>query len=419
MNNNEDKHFLIGASTAAHQVEGNNIYSDFWAMEQMKNTDFKEPSLQAVDHYHNYKQDIDLLVHAGLNAFRFSIEWARIEPQQGKFSQEEIEHYRDVLKYCHDKNITPVVTMHHFSSPKWLIEQGGWENENTVGYFASYCAYVAKELGNLMQYICTINEANMGLQLASMIRDMMKQMHADVQVGINFKTTQDFEVKKAENIALFHTEQPNTFLSMRTTNGDALIMRAHESARKAMKEVCPHLKIGITLSLYDLQDAGNGSEMIQAEWEEEFTHYLPYIRNDDFFGLQNYTRKCINQEGTVSVANDAILTKMGYENYPDSLAHVVRKVTKELALPILITEHGIDTDNDVQRIDFIHKTMDSLQACIADGIPLIGYLHWSLLDNFEWQKGFSETFGLIAVDRKSQKRFPKDSLVVLGSYNKN
>lgn len=406
--------FLIGASTAAHQVEGNNIYSDFWAMEQMENSDFIEPSLQAVDHYHHFKEDIDLLAEAGCNAFRFSLEWARIEPEKGIYNSQEIDHYREVLTYCHEKKIEPIVTMHHFSSPKWLIEQGGWEDERTITAFAKYCGYVAKELGDLMCYVCTINEANMGLQLAAIIQDMMD---GSVQVGMNFDMPANLEEKKKELVSLFQTDEPNTFLSMRTIDGDMLIMRAHEAARKEMKKVCPHLQIGITLSLFDLQ--GDDEEKIKQEWHNDFAHYLPYVIEDDFFGLQNYTRKCIYREGNHPKNENVKLTKMGYENYPESIAHVVRKVAEELSLPILITENGIDTDDDQERVIFIEKVMEGLQKCVQDGIPLLGYLHWSLLDNFEWQKGYSETFGLIAVNRKTQVRYPKESLYVLGRYTKN
>lgn len=409
----KNKEFLLGASTAGHQVEGNNIHSDFWAMEQMEYTDFKEPSLQAVDHYHKFKEDIDLLAEAGLNAFRFSIEWSRIEPKQGIYDNKEIKHYREVLQYCHEKGIEPIVTMHHFSSPKWLIDQGGWEDERTITAFANYCGYIAKELGDLMGYVCTINEANMGLQLAAIIQDMM---NGSVQVGMNFDMPMHIEEKKQELLSIFQTTDPNTFLSMRTIDGDILIMRAHEAARKEMKKVCPHLQIGITLSLYDLQ--GNDEVKIQQEWETDFAHYLPYLKEDDFFGLQNYTRKCLYREGENPKDENVKLTKMGYENYPESIAHVVRKVAKELSLPILITENGIDTDDDQERVVFIEKVMETLQDCVQDGLPLLGYLHWSLLDNFEWQKGYSETFGLIAVDRTSQKRHPKESLYVLGSYRK-
>ena len=151
------KGFMIGAATAAHQVEGNNIHSDYWAQEQMTFTSFDEPSGLACDHYNRYEEDISLLAQAGLNAYRFSIEWARIEPQPGVYDEKEIAHYRSVLECCHAHQVEPIVTMHHFTSPKWLIEQGGWENPETVDKFAAYCRYVVGQLGSLFTYVCTIN----------------------------------------------------------------------------------------------------------------------------------------------------------------------------------------------------------------------------------------------------------------------
>jgi len=148
------KEFLLGASTAAHQVEGNNRYSDLWAQEQMEHSSFAEPSNDAVDHYHRYEEDIALLAGAGLNAYRFSIEWARVEPQEGCFDESELEHYRKVIRCCREHGVEPVVTLHHFSSPKWLIERGGWEAESTVDYFKRYAVKVVEALGDELHYIC-------------------------------------------------------------------------------------------------------------------------------------------------------------------------------------------------------------------------------------------------------------------------
>ena len=141
------KDFLLGASTAAHQVEGNNIHSDYYTMELMKSTSFVEPSSDAVDHYNRYEEDIKLLADAGLNCYRFSIEWARIEPEEGRFDEAEVEHYRKMLRFCKDNGVTPIVTLHHFTSPKWLISKGGWETESTVDDFKRYCAYIAEKKG--------------------------------------------------------------------------------------------------------------------------------------------------------------------------------------------------------------------------------------------------------------------------------
>lgn len=418
--------FLIGASTAAHQVEGNNIYSDYWAMEQMEYTSFNEPSLDAVDHYNRYEEDIRLLAEAGLNAYRFSIEWARVEPQPGVFDEEAIEHYRRVLKCCHENSVEPIVTMHHFTSPKWLIEQGGWEAEETIEKFADYCRNVVEKLGDQMHYVCTINEANMGLQIAAISKRYMKMMQnqasaeSSVQVGINIENPMMERMKKQamENAQIFETPQPQTFVSQRTEKGDILVMRAHQAAKAAIKKVKPDLQVGITLSLHDIQAQPGGEEEASQEWNEEFLHYLPYIKEDDFFGLQNYTRTLMGPEGSLSVPEGAETTQMGYEFYPQALANVIRKAYKELNIPIMITENGIATSDDTQRVDFIGQALEGVKSCIDEGIPVLGYCHWSLLDNFEWQKGYSMTFGLISVDRTTQKRSPKPSLAFLGSYNR-
>ena len=425
------KDFLLGAATAAHQVEGNNIHSDYWTMEQMKSTSFTEPSGVAVDHYHRYEEDVRLLAVAGLNCYRFSIEWARIEPEEGKFAEAEVEHYRRMLRCCKEHGVTPIVTLHHFTSPKWLISRGGWEAESTVEYFKRYCTYIAEQLGSELEYVCTINEANMGLQLAAIARRYMKQMllpkkkkttdgnDGKAQVGINLKKMlENQKIAASENAEVFGCEKLHTFVSQRTPEGDLLIMRAHAAARDAMKAVCPHLKIGLTLSLHDMQPQRFGAKQAEKEWKAEFRHYLPYIQDDDFLGVQNYSRSRFGLLGQLDAPKDAELTQMGYEFYPEALGNVIRAVHKEFKGDILVTENGIATSDDNRRVEFIRRALAGVQACIAEGIPVKGYCHWSLLDNFEWQKGFSMTFGLIAVDRSTQTRYPKESLAVLGSFRK-
>lgn len=411
------KGFLVGAATAAHQVEGNNTHSDFWTMEHLPHSNFHEPSLDAVDHYNRYEDDIQLLASAGLNAYRFSIEWSRIESKKGSYDDGEIEHYRKVLQCCHDQGVTPMVTMHHFSSPKWFISEGGWENPALVESFKNYCVYVVEKLGDLMEYVCTINEANMGLQIAAIARDMMRQMGVNLQVGMNFEPPKARLLQMMETAQAFGLADPrgvHTFLDMRTKEGDILTMRAHAAARDAMKAICPHLKVGLTLSLYDLQAQPGGEEAAKAEWDDEFSHYLPYIKNDDFIGVQNYTRKLIDANGGMPAPEGAERTQMDYEFYPQALGNVIRKVAKELPIPILVTENGIATTDDSRRVAFIEQATAGVQACIADGLPVKGYLYWSLLDNFEWHLGFSRTFGLIAVERPAQTRKPKESLYCLG-----
>lgn len=422
------KEFMLGAATAAHQVEGNNIHSDYWVQEQIPHSSFDEPSLDAVDHYNRYEEDIRLLAGAGLNTYRFSIEWARIQPEPDAWEREEVEHYRKVIRCCKENGVTPIVTMHHFTSPKWLITQGGWENPEVVTKFQTYCKRLVEEIGDELEYVCTINEANMRLQLAALIKDMMKRMmggnvgsqaaQSDVQVGINMMP-ENIKLGMIEAAQAFGIEDPtkiHTFVSQCTPKGDILVMRAHEAARDAMKKACPHLKIGLTLSLHDMQPLEGGEAHAKKEWEEEFLHYLPFIKDDDFLGVQCYSRKLFDSNGVVQPAESAPRTQMGYEDYPLGIANVVRKVAEEFKGALIVTENGIATDNDARRCEFIREAIEGIQVCIDDGIPLKGYMYWTLLDNFEWQKGYSMTFGLIAVDRTTQTRYPKDSLQVLGSF---
>ena len=419
------KDFLLGAATAAHQVEGNNIHSDYWAMELMKSTSFLEPSGDGVDHYNRYKEDIRLLAQTRLNCYRFSIEWARIEPVEGQFDETEVEHYRSVIRCFKENGVTPIVTLHHFTSPRWLISKGGWEAKSTVEYFRRYCSYIAEKLGDELTYVCTINEANMGLQLAQIAKRYMRQLllpkkkketDGKAQVGINLQTMiRNQKIAAAENVEVFGIDKLHTFVSQRSEEGDLLIMRAHAAARDAMKAICPHLKIGLTLSLHDIQPEKGGKRRAVKEWHLEFGHYLPYIKNDNFLGVQNYSRARIGRFGHLPAPEGAELTQMNYEFYPEALENVIRRVCTEFPGEIIVTENGIATADDSRRIELIRRCTDGVVNCIRDGLPVKGYCHWSLLDNFEWQKGYSMTFGLIAVDRTTQTRYPKESLTYLGS----
>lgn len=421
------EHFFIGAATAAHQVEGNNIHSDYWALEHMKTTSFAEPSLDAVDHYNRYEEDIRLMADAGLNAYRFSIEWARIEPQEGVFDEQELEHYRAVIRCCKEHGIEPIVTLHHFTSPKWLISKGGWEAETTPAYFARYTKYVMERLGSELKYVCTLNEANMGIQVAMIAQRYMQQMMAKmaatktdgtVQVGLNLEKMMAARAQEGmqENMAVFGVPKAETFVSPRTAQGDALVMEAHKAARAAIREVAPHVKVGLTLSLHDIQAVPGGEEHAAKEWAEEFTHYLPAIREDDFLGVQNYSRALIGPDGPLPAPEGAELTQMDYEFYPEGLEHVIRTVHQDFPGELMVTENGIATADDTRRVAYIGTALEGVRKCIEDGIPVSGYCYWSLLDNFEWQKGFGMTFGLIAVDRSTQTRYPKESLSFLGSF---
>ena len=423
------KDFFVGAATAAHQVEGNNRHSDYWLQEQLPHSSFAEPSGLACDHYNRYEEDIRLLADAGLNAYRFSIEWARIEPEEGQFDETELQHYRDVIACCRRYGVEPIVTLMHFTSPAWLIRKGGWEAESAVEYFRRYADYVISRLGGELRWVCTINEANMGLQLATISRrfalmaqqaaQKAKSAEGTIQVGMNFqKMMENMQYAAQENAQVFGTPQPQIFVSSRTPEGDALVFRAHQAAKAAIKAMYPEIQVGITLSMHDCQALAGGEAAAQAAWEEEFRHYLPWIQGDDFLGVQNYTRTLYGPQGQLPAPEGAELTQMDYEFYPEALEHVIRKVHEDFKGTLLVTENGVAVSDDGRRAAFIRQALQGVENCLADGIPVRGYCYWSLMDNFEWQKGYSMTFGLIAVNRETQKRTPKESLGLLGSYAK-
>jgi len=403
------EYFLWGASTAAHQVEGNNIHSDFWLMENLKGSMFKERSGDAVAHYRLYREDIALMAKLGLNAYRFSIEWARIEPEEDVFDETAIEHYRDVLNTCNEYNITPIVTLHHFTSPVWLIRLGGWESEETPTRFARYCTKVMSELGEHIPYVCTINEANIAIGIAKVIN--RRQSEGTAQVGINTDMAARMEMYYQEVSKAFGLppKEIHSFLGPRSEYGMDIIFKAHVEARNSIRQVSPRTQIGITMSLYDIQSIPGGEEHAAHALHEEFLQFRPYLVDDDFFGLQNYTRSVYGPDGMLPIPDGAEKTQMGNEFYPQGLESVIRCISTHLDKPIIITENGVSTDHDERRVAFLDRALKGVHACIDDGIPVKGYMHWSLLDNFEWQLGFSKCFGLIAVDRSTQQRHPKQS----------
>lgn len=415
-----DKRFLIGASTAAHQVEGNNANSDIWALEHMQYGGYPEKSGEAANHYQTYRDDIRRMAEAGLNAYRFSLEWARIEPEEGVFDAAATVHYRDVIECCREYGIEPIVTLHHFSSPKWLIERGGWEDERVVAYFERYVRYVCEQYGDLLQYVCTLNEANMGVLIAIYIRQAMEERAlreseegAALQVGVDIEAmAADDEAKLEEMRAVFGVDEPAIFVSPRTEAGIELVKRAHMRAVEVIHELVPGAKAGMTLSLRDIQAAPGGEERAQAAWAEEFGQFVPALENDDFFGVQNYTRAVFGATGELPPETGAELTEMRYEFYPQGLEHVIRRVHEAFSGQILVTENGIATTDDTRRVAYIDTAIEGVRACLSDGIDVAAYLHWSLIDNYEWQSGYGMHFGLM----ERRKGHPaKPSLAHLGS----
>jgi len=408
------KGFLWGSATAAHQVEGLNYNSDSWVEEHTIGSPYVEPSGDGIDHYHRYREDIRLLKELGLNSYRFSIEWARIEPEEGFFSNAAINHYRDVLLACHENKLTPIVTLFHFTSPRWLMRYGGWDSNKTPYFFARYCEMVIKELGDLIPFAATINELNLPVNL----RNLLENAKLVPPVGIEKSTWKTPEWKKESARTLgIESKDYTSFFMASSPEQVEILKQAHQQGRAAIKKTSPGTKVGVTLALPNVQSVPGGEEVAKKVWYTYFRQFLEMIDGDDFFGVQNYTREQYGADGRLEPPADAILTQMGYENDPTALSNVIREVAKDISIPIIITEHGIATANDKERIDFILKGLSGLKDCILDGIDVRGYMYWSAFDNFEWMMGYSKTFGIIEVDRTTMKRIPKESAFVLGEIS--
>ncbi|MDS0525422.1 family 1 glycosylhydrolase [Clostridium sp. SHJSY1] len=407
--------FLWGTATSAHQVEGNNINSDMWEEEYAEGSPYADKSGDAVDHYRLYREDIKLMASLGLKTYRFSIEWARIEPKAGYYSKSEIEHYRDVLKACHENGITPMVTMHHFTSPRWLMRFGGWSSPNTADRFAKYCEVVFEELGDLIPYALTMNEAN----LPVMLQELFVNFNFIPPVGIEAKSWTAPEWR--ESAAKSCSTTIDKYFTFHMASDEAsinIIKDAHRKAYVAIKKINPNTKVGLSLALPDIQSIEGGEELAEKTWHKYFKQFIDTVKDDDFFGIQNYTREVYGPSGQVPLAEETEVTECGYEYYPEGLAGAIRRVSRDLNIPIIVTENGIATKDDSRRIEFIKRAIDGVHSCIEEGIDVKGYLYWSTFDNFEWTFGYNMHFGVIDVDRTTQERIVKESAHLLGKITK-
>jgi beta-glucosidase len=385
--------FLWGASTAPHQIEGNNLNSDFWANEGR--IPGMERSGDACDSYHRYREDMRLLADAGLNAYRFGIEWARIEPVPGMVSRAELAHYRRMIDTAFELGLTPVVTLHHFTSPFWFAQEGGWLGERAVDRFRTYVETVAPILEGV-EWIVTMNEPNMLAIMAGMARALQ-----------NPQADGEWQSPTLDN------EGPRPPLPAPDPAIGARFVEAHHAAREVLREHTG-AKVGWTVANRAFV-ARPGAEEKKRELEHIWEDlYLEGARGDDFVGVQSYSSQWVGPEGIEPYPPHPDNTLVGTAYRPDALSIAVRHTAEVTdGLPVLVTENGIATGDDSRRIAYTGEALEHLGKVIADGVDVRGYLHWSLLDNYEWGH-WAPTFGLVAVDRETFERRPKPSLAWLG-----
>jgi len=378
--------FRWGTATAAHQVEGNNVNNDWWAWEHADAGVCVEPSGDACDQYHRYPDDLRLLAALGFDNYRFSVEWSRIEPEEGEFSRAELDHYRRICAECLANGVEPVVTLHHFTTPRWAAADGGWHDERIVDRFARFCERTVDHLGDLVGRACTINEPNvvafLGYQMAVFPPGLID---ADL---------------------------------WRAAYGN--MIAAHRRSYDVLKAGRGEFPVGLTLSMTDYQavpaddpKAVEARDLVRHFAEDIF---LEACRGDDFIGVQTYSRSRYGPDGQLPSEPGVEVLPMGYEYWPQALEATIRRaweVTDQV--PVLVTENGIGTDDDAQRQAYVRAALEGVRRCLDDGVDVLGYTYWSLLDNFEWAFGYGPRFGVVDVDRATQERRPKPSAYWLGA----
>lgn len=391
--------FVWGAATAAHQVEGGNVGSDCWALEHARPSLFGEPSGDAVDQYHRFADDLAIVAGLGLGAYRFSIEWARIEPEEGRFSAAALAHYQRCIDHCLARGVEPVLTFHHFTLPLWQARRGGFTDPEFPDRFARYCEHAARALKGFAT-ACTINELNLPL----FIRDGALERLNSEGGRARRQAAEAALGGPVERFFLF--TPPEAIL------GQGLA--AHAKGRDAIKSAHPGCQVGVTLALQDEQ-AEPGAEALRDRRRHDYYGVcLDAVAGDDFIGVQTYSRLVAKRDGTVGPAPGHPLTMMGYEDRPQALAETCRFAWERTRTPILVTENGWAGEDDRRRCAFITEALGALREAIEEGLDVRGYLYWSLLDNYEWTRGYQPRFGLIGVDRATMQRQIKPSAVLLG-----
>ena len=387
------KGFLWGAATSAHQVEGGtlNNWSEWeqanagrlaeeakikWKLwQQEKFPEMFDPenyiSGIACDHYNRYEADFDLIKEGGHNAHRFSIEWSRIEPEEGKFNEKEIEHYRRVIKSLRSRGIEPFVTLWHWTNPLWLEAKGGCESRKFAEYFSSYAKFVIEKIGKDVKFWITLNEPT-SVIASAYLRDNWPP-------------------------------QKKSFLS--SWKVFWRLARAHKKAYRKIHKINPEAKVGFANILHSFEAYRKNSLLdrigiIAGRFVANKLMLLLTDGHNDFLTVQYYFHNRFKFPRRMHL-HDKPETDMGWEIFPEGIYHIIKRL-KKYNLPIYITENGLADIDDEKRTEFIKQHLFWIHKSIEEGADVRGYFYWSLLDNFEWDKGFWPRFGLIGIDYSSQ-----------------
>ena len=394
--------FLWGVATSGHQTEGANTTSDTWFLEHRSPTVFREPSGDACDSFRLWDVDLDLVAGLGANAYRFSVEWARVEPEPGRFSEAALRHYEAVVDGCLARGLAPVVTCNHFTAPHWFAARGGFLDDDAARVFARYCGRLMAAFGHRLSQVVTLNEPNLHRLLRWLdLPDHVRRLEREMLEAA------------ARDAGVARYRVANVVLPEDADALDEGMTAAHRAARETIRDHRPDLPVGWSLALVDDCVVGSDTSVRDRKRAELYDPYLAVAVDDDFVGVQNYERRWYDGEGEVIPRPDAPRNDMGSLIDPASLAGAVSYAHQRTGRPILVTEHGMSTADDQLRTAFLEPSLEALGRAMDDGVPVLGYLHWSLLDNWEWVFGHEGHLGLVAVDRTTFSRTPKPSAAEL------
>lgn len=375
--------FLWGAATSAHQIEGNNVHSDWWEWEKLRTGITK--SGMASDGWHRWREDLALAKSLGHTAYRFSVEWSRIEPQPGQFNRDVIRHYRTVLEELRRLGMKSFVTLHHFTNPAWLARDGGWAASRTPEYFGRYVAYVAQHLGELVDFWIPINEPTV----------------------------------YASQSYLHGNWPPQEKSWVRSWWVLRQLAYGHKLAYRTIHRYFPSACVGAAHNLMAFLPVSDSmfdrfaADMSNRRYNHTFFHLTG--NTHDFIGVNYYRpvflRATLWPLKIREIKKEGMYSDMGWMVYPEGLTNVLLEM-KQYKLPVYITENGLADAEDSRRAEFIRSHLRAVEEAQRLGVDVRGYLHWSLLDNFEWDKGFGPRFGLVEVDYATQQRIPRPSAYV-------
>jgi beta-glucosidase len=391
--------FLFGVATSGHQTEGDNTSSDTWFLEHVRPTVFVERSGRACNSWELWREDLDLVQAMGLGAYRFSVEWARVEAREGTFSSGALDHYAAIVEGCSQRGLAPVVTFNHMTCPHWFAKRGGWLDPAAPELFARYCGKVMDHFGDRIAVAVTLNEPNLPrlLSWADLPASVRELERATLEAASAAAGVPRYRVS---NIML-----PEEFDVMRDG-----MTRGHRAARAALKARRPDLPVGLSIAIVDDRVAGDDATLRDRKRAEVYDHWLRLAREDDFIGIQNYESAVYDADGLLPPPQGAALNQLGSAIDARSLGGAARYAYEISGVPVFVTEHGIGIDDDALRAAFIEGSLAGLLDVIDDGVPVLGYCHWTLLDNFEWTAGYNTFhFGLHSVDRETFARTRKPS----------